>query len=231
LRGVYKGFCFVWKHASSEEQSHHNIYIGEFFDFKVMDLRSLKKEVQELPSLKGTAEKFGDNWLQTIRTNTNSHLPFLQKLSLDTKKEINLKLAKAQENLNQLRSSQTVQNKLNHYSHHLIELKLSKIQGDQAKSNVITKQLLDDEYLNLRTTINEVKEVEHNIKDLEKNYEEINLLLHKELPLEEALFYMDLPHKKYLNLLLKTAEKQRSLVGQLGHNFVSISKENRRLHR
>ena len=45
-----------------------------------MDLRELKKEVHALPDFSEHLQKFQQNWIKPVRTNTNKHLPFLQKL-------------------------------------------------------------------------------------------------------------------------------------------------------
>ena len=57
-------------------------------------------------------------------------------------------------------------------------------------------------------------------------YQEINDLLHKELSLEEAVFYMELPHRKYLANLQQTAQKHAVIVRDLGHHFVSLASKN-----
>jgi hypothetical protein len=60
---------------------------------------------------------------------------------------------------------------------------------------------------------------------LSQHYQEINQLLEKQLSLEEMIFYMSLPHRKYLNTLLKTAEQHQKIVRDLGRHFVTIAEE------
>ena len=196
-----------------------------------MDLRELKKEVHELANIDENLKKFQENWLRPLRTNTNSHLPFIKKLDTETKLQLNRKLAKLQEDISKIKQGQMTNEKLTHYSRYLIEMRLTHLQGDNSKSEIITNRLLNDDFLNMRQTISEVKGFEESVQKLNQQYNEINELLQKRLSLEETLFFMELPHKLYLRNLMKTSQKQKVIIRNMGHHFVSIVKENKKSHR
>ena len=190
-----------------------------------MPLRELKKEVHGLPSVEEYVDKFKDNWIKPLRSNTNSHIPFVRKLDGKTQKKLNKKLNKFHSEMNILKNSQIIHDKLKSYSRYLIEMKLTTLNGDKNKSKVITNQLLNDDFLNMKGTIRQVKQFENNVNDLQKDYNEINELLEKHLSLEEAIFFMDLPHKKYMSSLVKTSQKQKKIVRKIGRSFIKLAKE------
>ena len=190
-----------------------------------MDLREMKKEVQALPSIKKEVENFQESWLKPVRSNTNTHLPFLQNLPNEIKKELNQKLASFNSTLHQVKKSEEILTKLNTYSRYLIELKLTQFRGNEEKSRIITNSLLNDDFLNMKQTITEVKSFEDNAKLLSKQYEEVSELLRKHLSLEEMVFYMNLPHLKYLATLVKTSSEHKRIVRRMGREFVSLARE------
>ncbi|PIN76857.1 hypothetical protein COV17_00610 [Candidatus Woesearchaeota archaeon CG10_big_fil_rev_8_21_14_0_10_36_11] len=191
-----------------------------------MDLRSLKKEVHSLDNIHETVQQFQDSWIKPLRSNTNSHLPFIQNISPEAKKELNKKLSTFYDIVYQTKKGQTVTEKLQQYTRYLIDLKLTEMQGDHIKARIITNNMLHDEFFNIQNTISEVKAFDTHTQKLSAQYNEINLLIHKELSLDETVFFMDLPHKKYLYNLLQIAKKQKSIVRQVGLHFVSLTRNN-----
>ncbi len=189
-----------------------------------MDLQQLKKEVRELPSIEETVSQFQEHWLKPIRTNGNYRHSFLDRLDAKAEKELKQKLAQAQALCKSLKASQAVHEKLAQYSRYLVELKLSSFRGDGAKSKILTNQLLQDEHLRLSITIAEIRQNEKKVRALEKEYRDINTLLGRHLSLEESVYFMELPHHKYLQNLLKITEKQKVIIRSLGHHFVSITR-------
>jgi len=190
-----------------------------------MNLRELKKEVQELGDISKDINKFHDNWVKPIRSNTNKHLPFLKKLPEEVKDEVNKKIYLMQKNSENIRHSQIITNKLNFYSRYLIELKLTTLNGDRKKSEMITNRLLNDDFLKMKNTISDIKSFDENLKEFTGQYHEINKLLEKKLSLDEVLFLMDLPHKKYLYNLTETSKKQKKIVRHIGRHFISLAKK------
>ncbi len=193
-----------------------------------MVLREIKKEVDNLANVEKNLRKFQDNWIKPLRTNTNSHLPFVKELDHETRKMINRKMALFQEELAEIKASQAINEKLGYYARYLIELKLTTLQDDYSKSKMITNRMLNDDVLNLSQTIEDVKSFDEKVQKLVTHYNEVNELLQKSLSLEEVVFFMDLPHKMYLQNLLKIAQKQKTLVRDLGKNFISLAKETRK---
>ncbi len=190
-----------------------------------MEIKELKKEVESLTNLSVDLKKFQDNWLHPIRKNTNYHLPFIKDLDQNTKQKLQLKLTALQPILNQINSSQTIQDKLKQYSRYLVELKLSTFNGDKEKSKVISHQILNDDYLSLKQTLSEVKLLGASLNHLQREYQEINQMVSKCLTLDDALFFMDLPHQKYLNNLLQTSKRQKELSQRIGTHLISMIKE------
>ncbi|MEK6809850.1 MAG: hypothetical protein AABY40_04190 [Nanoarchaeota archaeon] len=193
-----------------------------------MDLRELKKEVSSLPNLSEQLKNFQLHWIKSIKTNTNHHLPFLQNLSLQQKQEINTNLFFIQQKMKELENAQTINHKLQEYARHLIELKLTTLNGNKPKARYITNLLLQDEFLNTKNLLYDIKYLEKNARSVAYKYHHINELIQKEAPLEEAVQFMHQPHKQHLQALLSNSQKQKSLAKQLGEHFISLVKETRR---
>jgi len=204
-----------------------NVYIStnRFF---LMDLRELKKETGSLPDLSEHLQKFQQHWIKPIRTNTNKNLPFLQNISENKKQEINDKLFAFQQKLKEVEHAQVVNQKLQEYAKYLIELKLTTLNGNRTKAHYITNLLLNDEFLNTRSLIHDIKYLEKNVKSITYKYHHLNELMQKEAPLEEAVGFMHLPHQEHLKTLLSTSRKQKLLVKYLGQHFVDLVKQTRR---
>lgn len=192
-----------------------------------MDLRSLKKEVHELADIEKSIANFKDSWIKPLRSNTNSHLPFLKDLDGQTRKQLNKKVSLLQDKMSSVAAGQQINEKLKHYARYLIDMKLNLIQGNEQKSMIITNRLLNDEVLNIKKTISEVQQLEVEVSDLLKQYEEVNSLLQQNISLDETIFFMDMPHKMFLYNLQKTAQQQKRIVRQIGKNFVVLAKQAR----
>ncbi|NQV91759.1 hypothetical protein HQ489_04765 [Candidatus Woesearchaeota archaeon] len=190
-----------------------------------MDLRDIRKEVHLIPSIKTDLQEFQKNWIKPVKSNTNKHMPFLQNLSPEEKKEFNTKMQEVQTVMKKLEDSDLITQRLTSHARHLIELKLTQFQGNEQKSNMITKSFISDDVMNIKRTITEVKSFNEDMDELSEHYEDINELLQKSLSLEEMLFYMELPHYKYLSSLMKTAGSHKKLVSHIGRHFVKLAKQ------
>ncbi|MEK6900279.1 MAG: hypothetical protein AABX05_04090 [Nanoarchaeota archaeon] len=193
-----------------------------------MELRELKKEVNSLSDLSKAVQHFQDNWIKPIKNNTNRHIPFLQEFKPALKQELNKKMAALQPKIQNLSQAQTVNHKLQEYARCLIELKLTTLNGNTAKASYVTKLLLHDEYLNTSNLIDEIKNLERQAKEINKEYHQINELVQKNIALDEGVNFMDMPHQKYIQEITSTIKKQKVLVKQLGEEFVILAKETRR---
>lgn len=189
-----------------------------------MDLRSLRQDVQQLPNLAENIAQFQQHWIKPLRSNTNNHIPFLQKLSPQLKKDLNQRLTIFNETLAAVQSGTTIQDKLRSYAHYLVELKLASLRDDKQKHEMITNRLLKDEFLNISQTLTDVQQFAETVGLMEEQYQEINQLLEKNLSLEETLFLMDLPHKIYMVTLVKTARDHKRIARDLGRHFVEMAK-------
>ena len=190
-----------------------------------MDLRALKKEVDELPNVEEHLELFQNNWIKPLRTNTNSHLPFLKKLDAQTRLHLNKQLAQFQLHIPKVKQGQAVNDKLRLYAKYLIDLKLTELQDNPSKSKLIINQMLNDESLKFNQTLVEAREFEEAVEKMSDHYQDVNVLLQKQLTLEETIFFLDLPHKLYIHHLMKTAERQKRLMRDLGRHFIVLAKE------
>ena len=188
-----------------------------------MEIRDIKREVKSLPCLKDDVKGFRNNYLKPIRADSNKHMPFLKDLDNQTKEKLNELLKQAHLHLDNLEQSHVLNDKLEQYSRHLVELKLAHFRGDEFKSKVLTKQLATDPFLNLRATVTQVKQTKVAADKLSSHYEEINDLLHKELPLEHALFFMQLPHQKFLSNLIETSKSHEKITRNIARHFVKIA--------
>lgn len=196
-----------------------------------MNLRELKKEVKALLNIEHNVKKFKENWPKPklLRTNTNNHLSFLNDLHPEFKKALNKKLSSAKEDLDYIQYSQMINEKLFHYARYLIELKLTTFNDDRRKSKLITNRFLNDDFLNLKETIFQIKSFENCVKNLSEHYDDVNQLLNKNLSLDERVIFLNLPHKHYLNNLKDISQKQKTIVKELGKHFIDLVKQTRNI--
>lgn len=190
-----------------------------------MDLRTLKKEVSSLGSMKDLYHNFQQCWLKPLRANNQDLFPFLQELSLLDQKKLNQELVKFKEESSFVESAEILRSKLNFFVRNLIELKLTQLKGDSQKAKMITANLLEDEFLNLKQALREVEIIERQLKLLIKHYHEINDFLQTKLSLENSLFFLSLPHQRYLYQMQKITDEKKNFLKSIGHNFVKLARK------
>ncbi len=190
-----------------------------------MSLRELKKEIEDLPNIMETIDKFQSSWVEPISETTNHHLPFLTNLNKNTRETINPQLKLLQKQFSNLKRQQYLNDKLRSYARHLIDLKLTKINHNRSKAKTITKHLLEDEVFNISKTIKEIVEFEKEVKTLKSSYNQINEILQSELNLEQNLVFTELNADLHFKTLLETTRKQKLLIKSLGKEFVSLVRE------
>lgn len=208
----------------SSSPAGHNVYKSSFIHYS-MDLRALRKEVQSLPEINDNLEKFQQHWLKPLRPNTNMHLPFLKNLNSSLKQELKKKLELFHDHFYALKKAQSLQERLRFSLRQVMELKLTKLNGDTTKAQMIINTLLRDDFMNIQKMIAEVRDLEQDIHTVEKLYDEINSLLQKNLSLEESLVLMDMPHKKHFHNFINAAQQQKVIIQKMGKHFVSLAKE------
>ncbi len=185
-----------------------------------MDLRAVKKEIESLADIEDSLEKLEGCWLKPSSS-------FLQNLTEKEKEELNRKLTGLGHRFKEVKEGQRINEKLRHYSRYLIELKLTTLNGDKEKSVLITNRLLNDEFLNFQSTIAEINSFKEKVDGLHNSYQQVNEWLQNKLTLEESLEFMDKPHKMHLQAVLKTAEKQKIIIKQLGEQFIELTRQTR----
>ena len=192
-----------------------------------MDLRELKKEVQELPNIEQSAKKFKENWLKPYQKET--HIPkqfdFLKKLDPLTRADLNKQLVDTHQHLDSIQSSQIINEKLHQLTRQLVELKLTTFNGDKKKGKQIMNRLVNDEVLSIARTVEEINDFEERVAKISDHYQEINTLLDKRLSLEEVLYYMEMPHHRHLQSLQKTAQRHKTIARAIERQFSAITKE------
>ncbi len=189
-----------------------------------MDLRELKKEAYALPNIEKEARSFQESWIKPLRTNTNSHLPFIKSIDQETRLQLNKRLAYFHKTIDEIKQGQMINERLQDFSRYLVEMKLTQIQGDSLKTKVLARRMIEDDFFSLRQTISDIKEFEGKMLRMKKEYHEINDILHKNLSLDETLFFMNLPHGSHLNGMWRTSQKQKKIIKELGKHFVSLVK-------
>ncbi|MFA6460740.1 MAG: hypothetical protein WCV90_00605 [Candidatus Woesearchaeota archaeon] len=188
-----------------------------------IELKEIKKEILALPSIQDNLQRFQDSWFKPLSQN-NLHLPFIKGLDPGTKQELNQVLLSVQDHLQQIQLSDQINDRLHRHAHQLVELKLTSFNGDRKKSKMLTNDLSKDD-TSIHRTVNHIQRFKSSTLALAHHYEEVSQLLEKKLSLEEAVFYMSLPHKKYLTNLLKIADHHEKIVRDLSHHFVTIADE------
>ena len=190
-----------------------------------MDLREIKKEAESLHNIEKNLKQFQNNWIKPLKKNSNKHLPFIKDLDENVKAELQQRLTKLNNTIQEIESAQMINEKLKHYSRYLIELKLSTFNDNTQKSEIITNQVLNDDFMNLKNTLTQIKAFESNVDNLHHQYHEVNDLLHKHLSLEETLFFMEMPHLKYLSNLLEISKNHQKISRNIGKNMIALIKE------
>lgn len=191
----------------------------------MIELRDLKKEAASLDDISSAVEKLQQHWIKPFHKHNNSHLPFLKTLPLPVRAALSKKLIPAHAQLEEVKTGQHINEKLQQFSRNLLQLKLSTVQGDHKKAQYLVKQMVSDEYSNVSQAIEDIKNFEITVRKLSDHYHDVNELLHQNLSLEETVFFMELPHYYYLQSLLKTTQKQRILIRDLGRHLVALTKE------
>lgn len=186
-----------------------------------MDLRDLKKEVQDLPSITHNITQFHEHWIKPLRSSAD----FLSSIPSSKKKIIKEKTAALSKVLHNLKDAEILSQKLHSYTRSLIDLKLTQLRNDHTKSRFITNTFLYDDYFNLRQTIHDIQSFDTQVQQLAEHYEEVNELLHQSLSLEEMLVFMEIPHWKYLSNLLQTAQRQKAIVRHIGRHFIALANQ------
>lgn len=190
-----------------------------------MELKELKKEVEELKKIDSHIKSLDSSWLKQIKKNTNSHFPFLQDLGNEIKKQVNNNLLTHQKIMAELNGAQFVQEKMICLAKYLIDLKLARFRQEKKKEKMLVNKFVKDRFLNLKSVVDETKQIDFNLNNLQNLYNQTNRLIVRELPLEESVIFMDAEHKVHLNRLLETSEKQKRLLKKLGLNFISLMRE------
>ncbi len=190
-----------------------------------MQLRELKKEIDGLNHIHKTLHQFRNSWLKQIKPNTNSHFPFLKDLESDTKKRINSHLSIYPKLFQELKYAQYTQEKLSSLAQYLIELKLTSLNGDENKPKMLINKFINDDYLKLNNLVDEVKQLDFNLQNLNLMYNKVNRLLLRNLPLEHSISFMDSPHKNHISSLLLVSRKQKKMLKLIGKEFVSLTKK------
>ncbi len=185
-----------------------------------MHLREVKKEVEGLPNIKHSLEKLEDNWLKASSQ-------FLQDLNREEKEELQSLLNGLEGHSERVKAGQEINEKLRHYAKYLIELKLTTFNGDQSKSVVITDRLLNDDYLKLQQTINEFQSFKGQLEEFSNSYQRINKWLEQKLTLENSLLFNEQSHKLHFQTLMKTLERQKSVIKKLGTEFIKLTRQTR----
>lgn len=191
----------------------------------MMDLRELKKEVEKLPSIELNYKGLHEHWYRPLTAFPGTKDHFMDKISAETQKDVRKKMALLQPHLQQLKMSHVLHEKYHSFARHLVELKLTTLNGDQKKGKMIVSALTKDDFLNLTNTIGQMKAFQLSMKAVSKGYQEINEMVSKELSLEEALYFMDLPHKRYVANLMKLSQDHSIIVRDLGRHFISLAKQ------
>lgn len=189
-----------------------------------MELKELKREVQDLEVLQEDVRRLREHWVRPLHKDTNSRLPFLRDFPMAVRTQLNKKLVVAHEHLQELEQSQ-LQEQLHRFSRNLISLKLMLLQDDRKKAKVFARKLLNDDSFTFKKALSETQEFEEKLQQFSEHYQDVNELLQKNLSLEDAVIFMELPHYIYLKNLKRTAQRQQRLARDLGRHLVALTKE------
>lgn len=205
----------------------------------MIDLRQLKSEARNLPNLETHFQHFQNQWFKPIKaplagnsSNISRSLPNLNRAPrLDPKirSELFHRVQKIEEVMPNLKGSQAINEKLFGYSRLLIELKLALYTGNWPKARAIHHQLLKDEFMGLRKTLQEIRELENLLSSATGHYLAINRIIQNHLPLDERLALTESPDHHRLRKMKDINFRQKQLMAELGKHFISLSKQARKI--
>lgn len=215
-----------------------------------MQLKELKKEIENLPDIDEHLKSFSESWLEPFLSNTGNykfnqrkkHLKSLKKLTNEEQLEINEKIKTFYKIFESLKFGQITSNKMHTIGRSLIELKLMSFQlqnstengnflmnsGTGKKYNYVTNKIIDDDFNGIKPIINEIKEFDFNLLRLEDIYKEVNQYLYNKLPLEHSVILMNKPHGNHFKKLKDVSKRRKRLIKDLGINFIALQQEMRK---
>jgi len=188
-----------------------------------MELKEVKREVENLPELKTLLQGFKKNWIKPLKSG-NNQFSVPHKIPLNKSSQIDHYLKGMQKNMEKISELQSIKERLNTYARYLIELKLASLNGDSNKSKRIINNLVYDPFLSIKGMISDLSEMDSYIKSLTDSYNLVLDLLNKELLLEDYLHLINLDHKNYLNSLQRLQLRQKELTKKLGYHLLESAK-------
>ncbi|MFH1275588.1 MAG: hypothetical protein ABIH82_00590 [Candidatus Woesearchaeota archaeon] len=186
-----------------------------------MRLRDVKQQIEDLPNIHEKVEMIHKEWIRPLQSPIHA---FLDNLGFEEKKALKQKLNSIKNDLNEIKVSQSINERLGHQARLLVELKLSSFKGDKTQSKILKNDILKDDIFNMTQTIYDIQEFEKMTQKVSQNYEEIGRILEQNLNLEKTIIYHELPHKIHFKRLQEMAFKQKELVHQLGKEFVMMAR-------
>jgi len=208
-----------------------------------MDLRQIKRELEELSNIETDMKSFQQNWLtpflsnskKSIQIKRNSPFEAIKELDKVELEDLNHKILTFYKNFDHLNLGKFTNDKIRVLTRAVIEMKLIDFQVQtrsiressvlKAKLQHLYQKILQDDFNSLSIAISEVKEFEQNLSIIENIYQEINDYVCKKLPLESSVAIMQLPHERYLKSLKATSQKRKELVKELGTHFLNLQKK------
>ena len=189
-----------------------------------MELRELKKEIENLSSVSVLSQGFQEQWLKPLRLQKQPK-PVISRIPQPLQKKMVQDLSHLQQQLVEIKHSQIITEKMQHYAHALIELKLASLSKDTNKAQLYRRKLKGDPFLNMKTLHQEIAQYQEKIKQVEAEYSRINEIVEKHLSLEDSLGLSALPHKSTLKMLTGLGEKYQQLAAQLQQHTTILTGE------
>jgi hypothetical protein len=179
-----------------------------------MDVKDIKKEVEQLADVEDLLSNFTRLWFRPVRKWT--HQTFQPQLEA-------LHYA-----IEQAKYGQIINQKLKSLTDYLIELRVSALTNDQRTRQQAIHRFLRDPFLQLFQVIEEVREYEQQVNQLNLLYNEIHQQVLPILPLEQRIALLDSTHPFALRMLSVTVSKQKKLLTQIGRQFVTEMRKSQR---
>jgi len=189
-----------------------------------MELKVLKKEIEELRTITSDLLRFKHSWIKQVKPGTNQQYFFLHQLKITSKKKLNSLLKEYQLILKQLNYVSFTQEKMVTLSGYLIELKLAQFNKDPFKPAIIYKKFTQDDFLNLNQMKDEINQLDFDLSLLKRNYQQVNRFLKAELSARNYTKLSSGKHRYYLNKIILTAKKQQKWLNQITEEFKALTK-------
>jgi hypothetical protein len=181
-----------------------------------MELKSVKKDVENLPNILEEVDKLKVSWVKPVKQ------MFLPQLDNVTQKALKKEISMLTKILNNVSLGQGIHQKLRQQARYLVEIKLNEFRNDSQKSQVLTNRLLNDEVFSMQQTKQDITSFRQEVAALQEQLQIVSAMVQSNLTLESNVDFHELPQQKVVDQLNLISESQEEVMQRLGQQFSKL---------